>query len=76
MEEGEIIAPWETIGSAIKYFGGGLQAFDYVMWEISWTNVQMLMACIPVTDLPSADKKEDIVEEVEGFDGMEDFFKQ
>lgn len=43
----------------IKYFRF---SFEYVLWEIGYTNLIMLMATIPVYDSEEKDKKDDVID--------------
>jgi|GEM_PF-3748917 len=56
------------IGSVIKYFRF---TYDYVLWDISYANLQMLLASIPEYESIEEEK----VEHVESLDGLADFLK-
>jgi len=43
------------IGAVIKYFRF---TYDYVLWEISFANLNMLLAAIPDHEPPSEEEKE------------------
>lgn len=48
------------IGNVIKYFRF---SFDYVLWELSYSNLNMLLATIPDHEPPKADEVEEKVPE-------------
>jgi len=50
------------IGSVIKYFRF---SYDYVLWEISFSNLNMLLASIPDNEPVEAGDKEEIAEPVD-----------
>jgi hypothetical protein len=48
---------------------------DYVLWGISFANVSMYVASIPTYKTEDEKKKTKEEEAVDGFEGLEDFFK-
>lgn len=55
-------SPWSTIGGLIKYFRF---SWEEVMWELSWTNINMLMATIPQYKPAPKQKEPDDDDEIE-----------
>jgi hypothetical protein len=44
-----------------------------VLWDISYANLNMLLATIPSSDFDDENKKEKNVEQVDGIDELSDF---
>jgi hypothetical protein len=60
------------IGGVIKYFRF---SYDYVLWEISYQNLAMLLATIPTYEAQDLEKGKEKVEHVSGLDALQEFFK-
>lgn len=59
------------IGGVIKYFRF---TYDYVLWEISYQNLAMLLATIPSYEATDLEKGKEKVEPVDGLDALAGFF--
>ncbi len=69
LETEEINSPWEMIGGVIKYFRFD---FEFCLWNISYANLNMLLATIPTYETDSPGK--DGAQKVDSFEDMQDIF--